>query len=248
MKWVTHNAIQGVNIKGYNPLTSAKALADEYLVDKSYKTHDDRVDALINWETSKNFTSGFITGLGGIMVMPISIPAAFGASWVIQARMAAAIAYIYGHKLESDRVRTLILISLLGDAAKDVLKSAGIIVSTKLSAQLISQISGKTLIEINKRVGFRLITKAGEKGVFNMIKLVPLAGGIVGGVFDATACQAVGRVARHLFRRAGGNSQRKKRKTPPKKVDPVVGAKKIKGRVVSTKKASHSKTKTPPKN
>ena len=194
--WITDKAISGVP-----PLSSAEDLAKEYLIDVSYPHHDDRVWSLINWETTKNFTSGFVTGLGGLLTLPISIPSAFGASWIIQARMAGAIASIYGHSLGSDRVRTLVLLSLLGDAGKEVLKQAGIKIAQKLTENLIKQIPGKVLIEINKKVGFRLITKAGERGVVNLMKAVPVLGGFVGGVVDAAACRIVGDTAQKLFRR-----------------------------------------------
>lgn len=196
VNWLPDHAINGVR-----PLTSAEDLAQEYLIDTSYCDHEDRVDALINWETSKNFTSGFITGLGGVITLPVMIPAAFGASWLIQARMAGAIARIYGHNLTSDRVRTFVLVSLLGDSAKEVLRQAGIRVATKLTQNVLKRIPGKALIEINKRVGFRLLTKAGEKGVVNFAKGVPLIGGFVGGTFDALACRTVGRTAFNLFKR-----------------------------------------------
>jgi len=194
VKWIAAQGIEGVP-----PLSSAKNLAVEYKIDQGYENDDERVDSLINWETTKNFTSGFIAGLGGVITLPVSIPSALGASWVIQARMAGAIAHIYGHNLTEDRVRTLVLLSLLGDASKEVVKSAGIKVGQKLTEKVISQIPGKTLIEINKKVGFRLITKAGEKGVLNLTKFVPVVGGVVGGALDAAACRAVGRVAKHLF-------------------------------------------------
>lgn len=194
-KWITKRGVDGVP-----PLSSANDLALEYTIDQGYENNDERVDSLINWETSKNFTSGFITGLGGVVTLPISIPSAFGASWIIQARMAGAIAQIYGHNLSEDKVRTLILLSLVGDAAKEVLKTAGIKFGTKLTNASIAGISGKTLIEINKRIGFRLITKAGETGVVNLTKFVPVVGGLIGGTFDAVSCRAVGRVAKDLFR------------------------------------------------
>ncbi len=115
--------------------------------------------------------------------------------------MAGAIARIYGHRLDSDRVRTLVLVSLLGDAGKEVLKQAGIKVAQKLGENLIKQIPGKVLIEINKKVGFRLLTKAGERGVVNFMKGVPVLGGVVGGVVDAASCRIVGGTAQSLFRR-----------------------------------------------
>ncbi len=194
VNWITNKAIQGVP-----PLSSAKDLAKEYLIDRSYASTEERVDSLINWETAKNFTSGFITGLGGLLVLPVAIPGAIGASWIIQARMAAAIACICGHDIREDRVKTLVLVSLVGDAAKEVLKKTGIRVAQKATEQAVLKIPGRVLIEINKKVGFRLLTKSGQRGVVNVIRVVPLAGGIVGGVCDAAVCRTIGYTAKRLF-------------------------------------------------
>jgi hypothetical protein len=194
VKWITNNAIKGVP-----PLSSCKNLAQEYLIDSSYESNDKRINSLIRWEVSKNFTSGFITGLGGLLTMPISIPSALGASWIIQARMAGAIAEICGHSTDEDRVQTFVLISLLGDACKEVIKKAGIQVAERLTLNLIKQVPGRVLIEINKKVGMRLITKAGEKGVINLTKMIPGVGGVVGGCFDAYSCNVVGDTAKGIF-------------------------------------------------
>jgi len=82
--------------------------------------------------------------------------------------MIAAIAYMGGHDIKDDRVKTLVYSCLVANSAKDVAKSVGITVGGKLATNAIKAIPGKTLIEINKRVGFRLITKFGEKGVTNL--------------------------------------------------------------------------------
>ena len=55
-------------------MSSAADLADEYLIDLDYTDNEQRVNALIKWEMSKNFTTGFITGLGGIVSMPVGVP------------------------------------------------------------------------------------------------------------------------------------------------------------------------------
>jgi len=49
---------------GFPPLSSAAHLADEYLIDQDFESDDKRVAALMKWEMTKNFTTGFITGLG----------------------------------------------------------------------------------------------------------------------------------------------------------------------------------------
>lgn len=203
------NYIMDKAINGIPPLCSAQDLADQYLIDASYPDNEERIESLINWETTKNFTTGFITGLGGLITLPVAIPSAIGASWIIQARMSGAIAIIAGKDINEDRVRTFVLLSILGDKViKDVLKEAGVRVATKLSQKAISRISGKALIEINKKVGFRLITKAGEKGVINLIKFVPVIAGFVTGGFDAFSCRVVGKTAKRLFYPQGTTQKR----------------------------------------
>ncbi len=193
------NTVIDKAIEGIGPLASAETLAGEYLHDRTYSGNSHRIDSLINWETSKNFTSGFLTSLGGLITLPLNISGALGASWVIQARMAAAIAVINGHSIYEDRVRTLVLLSLVGDSLKEIVKTAGVQIGNKLTEQVLRQIPGRVLIEINKMVGFRLVTKAGEKGIVNLLKIVPLLGGIVGGACDASTCIAVGKTASSLF-------------------------------------------------
>ena len=195
VNWVVDSAIEGVPT-----MKSAKALAEEYLADNRYDSNDSRTESLINWETSKNFTTGFITGLGGALTLPVSIPSALGASWVIQARMSGAIALIYGHDIDSDRARSFVLMSLLGDACKEILKEVGVKITTKITEKCLMSIPGRLFIEINKQVGFRLLTKAGEKGVINLIRCIPIAGGAVSGGIDAITCKGVGATAIMLFR------------------------------------------------
>ena len=151
-------------IGGIGPLISAEELAQEYLNGSSYSSNDERVDALIRWETSKNFSSGFLTGLGGLITLPASVPAALGVSWAIQARMSAAIAVIYGHDVHEDRVRTFVLLTLLGDAGKEALRQAGITIGQRVTLALIKKIPGRVLIEINKKSWFPIIDQGRRKG------------------------------------------------------------------------------------
>lgn len=201
-RWVVDRGLGG-----FGPLSGAEELADEYLNDSSYVDHHARVDSLIRWELSKSFTTGFMTGIGGLVTLPVSMPAALGASWLIQARMVGAIARIYGHDLRQDRIRTLVLVALAGDAAKEVLKEAGVRFGTRLSNRLITQLPGTLLLEINRAIGFRLLTKAGQTGVVNATKVVPVVGGLVSGAFDASSCRLTGLAAKRIFVRNSGTDK-----------------------------------------
>ncbi|HVX11370.1 MAG TPA: EcsC family protein [Pirellulales bacterium] len=200
IQWITDKAISGVP-----SLSSAEQLADEYKTRPGFGSDDDRVDSLIKWECSKNFASGFFTGLGGVVTIPFSIPTALGASWLIQTRMSAAIARIYGHNLHDDKVRTFVVLTLLGNEAAGLLKEVGVTVGNKLTLEVIKRIPIKSITSINKLVGFRLLSKVSQQGVVDLTKLVPVAGGVVGGTFDLVACQAVGRIAKKVFRPVDGS-------------------------------------------
>ena len=189
---------------GVGPLAGAEALAAEYLDADRYRDDDARVAALINHEAVKNFGTGFLTGLGGFLTLPVAVPAALAASWVLQARMAGAIARIYGHDLASERVRTKILLALAGDVARDAMKDLGLEPGDRLSRRAIDQVPGRALVEVNKRVGTRLLARFGQRVALRFPRAVPVFGGVVGGSLDALVCRKVGATARTLFRPPAG--------------------------------------------
>jgi uncharacterized protein (DUF697 family) len=50
-----------------------------------------------------------------------------------------------------------------------------------------------------KLVGFRLLTKFGERGVINIGKGIPIVGGIIGATIDVVSTNIIGNVARNIF-------------------------------------------------
>lgn len=132
--------------------------------------------------------------------MPITIPAGMASAWAVQARMIGAIAEIYGHSVREDRIKTMILLCLIGSDMTAVLRQCGVEVGRKVTASLIAKIPGKVLTEINKKVGFRLLTKAGSTGIINLTKAIPVIGGFVSGSVDAVSCRIVGNVAQKMFK------------------------------------------------
>ncbi len=192
LDWSYDKAVNGVP-----GLDSAKEMGEDY-ISGTGSLHD-KVNSLIRWQILKAGTSGFITGLGGILTMPATIPANIVSVIYIQIRMIAAIAYMGGHDLKDDRVRTLVYACLVGNPAKDILKDIGIVVGTKLTTQAIKNIQGKTIVAINQKVGFRLLTKFGQTGAVNLGKAVPIVGGLIGGTVDSTTTNIIGNVARDTF-------------------------------------------------
>jgi hypothetical protein len=106
--------------------------------------------------------------------------------------------------LGEDRVRTMILLSLAGDVAREAMEGYGVNFSGRLSNRVVRQVPGRALVEVNKRIGLKLLARAGGRGVAQFPKAIPVVGGVVGGAFDAVVCRAVGRTAKALVRPSAG--------------------------------------------
>mgnify|MGYP002742312861 FL=1 len=96
-------------------------------------------------------TNGFITGLGGLLVLPVTISANVAGVIYVQLRMIAAIAHINGYDIYSDQVRTIAYMCLTGSSAANVLKNTGIKIGEKVAINAIKKIPGSVLIKINKQ-------------------------------------------------------------------------------------------------
>lgn len=124
-------------VDGLPGMETAQELANKYL--NRYNSTDEAIDKFIKWQQAKCATSGFLTGLGGIITLPVAIPANISSVIYVQTRMVAAIAHMRGFDLKDDQVRTLVYVALTGQAAADILKQAGIKFGTKMSTVLIKK-------------------------------------------------------------------------------------------------------------
>lgn len=191
-------AINGFEVQGFKILDSSFDLARDYSnPDRPIKKN---ATSLINWQCTKAGVSGFATSLGGFASMAVGVPANITSVLYIQLRMIVAVAIMAGYDPHNDKVQTFAYTCLLGNSAGDVFKEAGVVISEKLTLNYIKKkVTGEMLKKINKAVGFRLITKAGSKGVINLTKTIPFFGGVFGGGFDATTTKVIGAAAKKMF-------------------------------------------------
>ena len=190
--------VLNVGVDRLGPFKGAAVVADEALA--SCRGDVERaVDHIIKTHVRLAGTNGFVTGLGGIAALPVTLPVGVGGYYLLGARLAAAVAHLRGEDLHSEHVRSAVLITLLGSAGTEVLKEAGVKIGTKGLAAALKRVPGRIFIDINKKVGFRLVTKGETTGVINMGKLIPLAGGPIGATIDVVSMRAVGRYARKNF-------------------------------------------------
>lgn len=188
-------------IKSIDGIPKVSLPIDDLVKDYLDKNEDveKAAKSLINNSIVKCGTSGFLTSFGGFATLIAALPANITSVIYVQLRMCCAIAKMAGYDIYSDQVQTFIFVCLTGSAMTDILKQAGVKFGEKLGISMIKKISGKTLTAINKKVGFRFVTKFGEKGIVNLGKVIPVVGGVVGGKFDIASISVIGKNAYSIF-------------------------------------------------
>lgn len=184
-------------VQGLPTSDSVYIMASKYM--RRYRNPRQAAQKMCSAQIAKCGTSGFLSGLGGLLTLPLTVPANVGSVLYVQLRMIAAVAVIGGYDPSDDEVQTLAYACLTGSAAADIIKKAGINLSEKLTVSMIKKIPGAVLTKINQKVGFRLITKFGEKGIVNLGKGVPLVGGVLGGGIDIVGTKGISKVAISMF-------------------------------------------------
>lgn len=193
--------LDSLYIKSVNGIPKVSLPIDDLVEDyiKKNSNVEDAAKSLIKNSIVKCGTSGFVTGFGGFASMIATLLANITSVMYVQLRMCCAIAKMAGYDIHSDQVQTLIYACLTGSAVSDILKQAGIKFANKFGVAMVKKIPGKTLTAINRKVGFRFITKFGEKGILNLGKVVPVLGAFVGGGIDIASTRVIGYNAYKIF-------------------------------------------------
>jgi hypothetical protein len=157
------------------------------------------IDTLIAAHTAYAGVTGFVTNLGGVMTLPVSIPANVAGVLALQLRLIAAIAHLRRYDPSDPRVKAMAFLCLTGSGATTVLEEVGVSMGKKLAGQLIGGMSSVALSRINHLVGARLAAMAGATGFVNVSKVLPIIGGVVGGAFDAAVTRGIGAAAKTVF-------------------------------------------------
>ncbi len=184
-------------VVGLPGFETAEELAQDYM--SKCGSVESNAKKLVTVQAAKAGVSGFVTGIGGIITLPVAIPVNVGSIVYLQIRLISAIAVMGNRNIRSDEVKSVVYLCLCGSASANLVKDLGLLISNKPIVNSIRGISGMTLTKINQAVGFSLLTRFGRSGFVNIIKAAPLVGGFVGGIVDAITTRAVGKVAINHF-------------------------------------------------
>ncbi|CUR62251.1 conserved hypothetical protein [metagenome] len=185
-----HRAIDGVG-----PLAPAAEAAAKQLTEQRGNV-DRAIHEVIENNVRIAGAQGFVTNIGGLVTMAVTIPANVTGLALVQCRMVAGIAHLRGHDLDDPRVRNAILALLLGEEqVGDLVKKKRLPATPMALATapahdptLDATISAVVATDLIARVaGKRLATTVGRK--------IPVVGGVVGAGADGFATWKIGRYA-----------------------------------------------------
>lgn len=183
--WLYDKAVCGIA-----GIESAETLAKRYLDDAK---GDVALAArnLIHWESIKAGSSSFLSGIGGIVALPVTLPLNVTSVLFIQTQLVAALASLGQHRLSDERIRALAGLCLCGNAVKALLQDLTLQAANTWSTAVAQQVTEKTLA--------LLATRAGLVSAEHFVRLIPLAGGVVSGAVDIASTRTIGRIASTTF-------------------------------------------------
>lgn len=193
-----HQAL-ALAIAGTGPLPGAAFAADRHLAENGGDL-DRAVHDVIEGHLRMAGLQGFVTNLGGLVTMAVTVPANVAGLALIQSRMVAGIAHLHGYDLDDPRTRTAVLTSLLGEEDVLGLVKRGTLPGTPRELaglahpdpELDQRIAGAVASELLARAaGKRLATAVGRR--------VPVVGGLVGAGTDAYVTWQIGRYVDREF-------------------------------------------------
>ncbi|TWD80729.1 EcsC family protein [Kribbella amoyensis] len=184
-----------VAIDGYQRFPGAERVAERCL-EKAGGDPQLAIDGVTDQHIRLAGLQGFLTGIGGLVTLPVALPANLTGLAIVQARMVAAIAHLRGYDLGDPRVRTAVITCLLGeDGVQDRLKKSSLPTSPLAIAtapvfdpELDRLVAAEVVTELMARIG-------GKRMALTVTRRLPFLGGAVGAGVDSWSTYRVGEYA-----------------------------------------------------
>lgn len=190
--------VLNIGIDGRGPFDSAAKLADK--ARGRGGSVEDAVDSVVATHLRGGAAGGFVTGLGGFVTMIAAVPANVFEFYVQATRMVAGIAHLRGYDVNDPKIRTAVLLTLVGSNSSGILAKAGI----NLAGGTLSQLATRSLpraaaMVVEKAIGFRILRGVGERVFSRFGRAIPVAGGVIGAGLDWAMMRTIAEHARREF-------------------------------------------------
>lgn len=188
-----------IGIDGKRPFDSARVAADKALAEHGGDP-ERAIKALQKSHRRLGAAGGFATGVGGFFLLPVSLPVNVLEFHLVATRLVAAIAAVRGYDLAQPKIRSAVLLTLVGADSDDLLKKAGLnLAGGKMASMALDRLPAPALMVLNKAVGFRLLSRIGQSALSRLGRGVPVAGGVIGGALDVYLLGRIASQARREF-------------------------------------------------
>lgn len=186
-------------IRGVGPLDGA-AVAAEKQLDEQKGNLDKAIGEVIENHVRLAGAQGFLTNIGGLVTMAVTVPTNITGLALIQCRMVAGIVHLRGYDLADKRTRNAILGSLLGEERVLALVKKKKLPGTPM-ALATAPVHDPHLDDIMaNEVAAELVTKVAGKRIATTVgRRIPVVGGIVGMGADGYSTWKIGRYVDREF-------------------------------------------------
>jgi hypothetical protein len=186
-------------IRGVGPLDGAATAADKER-DEQHGDIDKAIKQIIENHVRLAGAQGFLTNIGGLVTMPVAVPANIAGLALIQCRMVAAIIHLRGYDLDDKRVRSGILASLLGEERMLAMIRKKKLPGTPMAVATAPVYDDHLSTVMANEVAGEMITRmAGKRIAFTVGRRVPVVGGIIGAGTDGFSTWQIGRYVDREF-------------------------------------------------
>ncbi|AQP43459.1 EcsC family protein [Tessaracoccus flavus] len=190
--------ILDIAIEGKGKLPGAKHAAKQLLTQRN--DPEAAISRMVAQHIAMAGGQGFATNWGGFLLSLVTIPANLAAATFVQARLVAGIAHLRGYELSDPRVRTAILMVMLGPSANADLVSRGVLPSSPLVVATAPVFDARLDGQVSRALFDRAMNQMSGKrmGVW-AAKRIPLVGGGVGAAVDGWSTSTIARHAMAEF-------------------------------------------------
>lgn len=186
-------------IDGFPGFPGAREIARKHLARR--RDVDLAIRDVIDQHVRLAGAQGFVANIGGVVTMPVAIPANLAGIALLQVRMVAAIQHLRGYDITDPRVRTSALMTLLGeDDVRAAVKRKELPGHPHDVAVTVGEILPELPERVRAQVTQALLTRVGGKhATLALTKRIPVLGGAVSAGVDAFSTYTVGRYANREF-------------------------------------------------
>ncbi|MDR1213143.1 MAG: EcsC family protein [Propionibacteriaceae bacterium] len=194
----------GLSLDGTVGLPSAQRTTDRAL--QRHQRIDPAIKSLVRRHVVLASAQGFVTNLGGGLAAVVGMPANLAGVIMVQTRLIGCVTHLHGYDLDDPRVRTAIVMCLLGEKELKRHIQRGSLPAAPLAVATAPVHDLELSHQVARHVLSQFVSEVGSGGVISfVVRRTPILGGGVGAVGDAKATARVARCARaHLVDRRLG--------------------------------------------